>query len=526
MANFDLLSSIVASIGFFIIVTFITAICYDIVKKVSKTCKMANKDRFDSEEDGDKTSIDIRIMIYVVLFLILLQMSFITYNMTSSSNHSHCWIVTYISFFLFSIWRSIMYSMYIRRIQVIYRDTAFAVSSIHIYLFYGFITLYCCFPVITFATGHHILDFTYDSYWALPIASVREPFNYFIITTVDLFIAIYHLRLFVYPLWKLVTLQKDKGVSTKLYCVMIKYSILYTSSIISNILFTALTYFVPIGYNYSMIDGFINGMILIFLHPIHNTIYKSVCCCFHNCCLYVLDAPEDNKPEWKDIASNSIKGKPRSTVINDNIKKQSRPNQSIAKQHIQLQKQTNSSETDDVSIHIGEMMKHTAHNKENSHKTGIQSPSPKARAPQQSNAIKPAVAKSQLPLPTFSIFSIPEEKEEEEKPMSITMRQLEINPSFSDEPHLFKTGSMYDQDQYGNDIGLQMVLEDLVMDELEDSPLSRTKSGAIRKRESINISLVKSSAVIIGNIESLKRSCSDLEIEETLKFIRYESTCL
>eukprot|EP00483_Globobulimina_turgida_P005724 UN05734 len=80
---------------------------------------------------------------------------------------------------------------------------------------------------------------------------------------------------------------------------MIKYSVLYSLSIFSCCVLIILSYNLPFGYNYSIIDGFINGIILILLHPIHNKLYKnSVCCCLHWLCIIILDAlSDDHEPE-------------------------------------------------------------------------------------------------------------------------------------------------------------------------------------------------------------------------------------
>mgnify|MGYP006249624101 CR=1 FL=1 len=34
-----------------------------------------------------------------------------------------------------------------------------------------------------------------------------------------------------------------------------------------------------------MIDGLINGMMLILLHPLHNILYKGICCLCHKSCI-------------------------------------------------------------------------------------------------------------------------------------------------------------------------------------------------------------------------------------------------
>merc|ERR1711920_95998 len=93
------------------------------------------------------------------------------------------------------------------------------------------------------------------------------------------------LFLFIYPLHKLLQHQTDKEIKNQLYNVMIKYSILYSTAICSSFSFVISCYFLPFGYNYAMIDGLINGMMLILLHPLHNACYKRICGVMHKCCI-------------------------------------------------------------------------------------------------------------------------------------------------------------------------------------------------------------------------------------------------
>lgn len=289
-------------IGPTIILTFITAVLYDIIKKMIKKCVSKRK---GSDLDNNATSIDIRIMIYIDLFIILLHMIASGFNASFSKNDEDCELFTRICLSIFHIQRCLMYAIFVRRIQVIFNDTVFALSSFHTYLLYGIIAIYTSIPFVIYISWGSVIDITYNPQTSTCFLNWTVPIYYFSMAVTDIFIAIYCLYLFVYPLWKLIKSQQEKKISCKLYVVMIKYSILYISSIGSAIIYIMLSYFNQFGYNYSIFDGLINGMILIFLHPIHNKAYKRICCLFHLLCIIILDAPKEYMDEQSKYEEQS-----------------------------------------------------------------------------------------------------------------------------------------------------------------------------------------------------------------------------
>ena len=140
MSGSNALHILGAIIGLCIIVAFTVAIAYDIVRKTLKKFALAKSRHYTNEDDN--TSIDIRILIYVDLLLILSLMILITFNVVFSTTQTQCQTMTTLCMLVYHIIRFIMYSIFIRRIQIIYYDTVFELSSIHTYLLYGIITIY------------------------------------------------------------------------------------------------------------------------------------------------------------------------------------------------------------------------------------------------------------------------------------------------------------------------------------------------------------------------------------------------
>merc|ERR1719242_1984185 len=74
---------------------------------------------------------------------------------------------------------------------------------------------------------------------------------------------------------------------------MIKYAVFYSSSILSSLILIVLYLFSPqmeIAHNYCIFHSFINGMVLLLLHPTQNPMYVKLCCgpnylCWFGCAL-------------------------------------------------------------------------------------------------------------------------------------------------------------------------------------------------------------------------------------------------
>lgn len=107
-------------------------------------------------------------------------------------------------------------------------------------------------------------------------------------------VAVYALYLFAYPIHQMIvgldTFNRENA-SRPLYLVMIKSTILYSSSVVSSVIWMVLYLSTDIGYSYSVCHSFINGMVLILVHPVENALYKKVCCGPHYLCTLALHVP-------------------------------------------------------------------------------------------------------------------------------------------------------------------------------------------------------------------------------------------
>ncbi len=134
----------------------------------------------------------------------------------------------------------------------------------------------------------------------------------------DITISIGCLYLFVSPLYKLIIHQDDEQIKNQLFNIIIKISILYGTTIISFIIFTLLKILTPFGFYYGIIDGLMNGMLLILLHPMHNNSYRNIRCAMHKCSIKMCNIFHDANYIKKTIQQNEqfkLKPQPISVVL-------------------------------------------------------------------------------------------------------------------------------------------------------------------------------------------------------------------
>eukprot|EP01084_Bolivina_argentea_P009541 17806_1 len=159
-------SQIFAVTSILLLLVFLIVIIHDIIKKI------ISKHKAD-EESTSHTSIDLFIMTYLNVFLILLYMIslLIRYilpffpflpNLISYFS-SNCQLISEINIILFQIIRATMFTIFIRRIQVIYSDTIFSFKPICMYLLYGLILIYLL-PYISYFDWTLFIESQYETF--------------------------------------------------------------------------------------------------------------------------------------------------------------------------------------------------------------------------------------------------------------------------------------------------------------------------------------------------------------------------
>eukprot|EP01083_Nonionella_stella_P243399 848163_1 len=270
-------------IGLCIIGLFVIIVTYDILRKAYQL--------FSNKQDdlSAPTATDIRILIYINLLVILIQILSTTTSLMFSSSDYDCQIFNKISVLSFDSFRTLLYIIFLRRMIVIFDETIFALTTRRRYILYTLIVLYFV-PYLTYIdiNWSSIIHYQYDSQYACLITYTPFIFQ-FTSSMQHILIIAYSLYLFITPLHQLNQRQENSSVSSKLHRVMAKYVILHCTSICSCIVLTIVSYKWSFGYNYSICDAFINGFILILLHPIHNRLYKMLCCMFHSRCARVCE---------------------------------------------------------------------------------------------------------------------------------------------------------------------------------------------------------------------------------------------
>eukprot|EP01083_Nonionella_stella_P139742 426933_1 len=293
--------SISITTGCLIALIFLIAMIIHILKKYLKERKM-RKDSLESTQP----STHITTLVYFELFTIFGVIVCATVAMTYSYNTNDCRIIAPIWFALFHSSRCILYFIFIRRISVVYTDTIFAFNKLHETIAYILITIYLIiyislpFIVAYIPYAHSILSpLTVEYSVQYGCMFEHKPLSITASITSSLFnilMIIYALRLFVHPLRALIKLHPDEQTSGQLYVVVIKYCILHACLIVSAIAFIVACLIFPFGFRYSVVDAFMNGMVLMLLDPIHNKVYKKLCYLPHLFCKDCICTPRKNKP--------------------------------------------------------------------------------------------------------------------------------------------------------------------------------------------------------------------------------------
>eukprot|EP01084_Bolivina_argentea_P191417 328808_1 len=110
-------------IGLCIIGLFVIIVTYDILRKAYQL--------FSNKQDdlSAPTATDIRILIYINLFVILIQILSTTTSLMFSSSDYDCQIFNKISVLSFDSFRTLLYIIFLRRMIVIFDETIFALTT-------------------------------------------------------------------------------------------------------------------------------------------------------------------------------------------------------------------------------------------------------------------------------------------------------------------------------------------------------------------------------------------------------------
>eukprot|EP01083_Nonionella_stella_P168594 569607_1 len=223
-----------------------------------------------------------------------------------------CNWITRIWFLLFHLHRCLLYLISVQRMTIMYSDTIIPFNiNTHRYIVYVLILIYACiYLIIPLALSFvssidlHSLQTTHNASNGCVFSYTTSIFGSFAFQyTSSIFhvlMVVYLLHLFINPLRQLVQIQQQNNntrVIRQLEVVMTKYSIVHSLSIISAILLLIFCVLSASGYNYSVVDAFVNGIILILLNSIHNKVYRYLCCILHPCVMIYICGAETEK--WK-----------------------------------------------------------------------------------------------------------------------------------------------------------------------------------------------------------------------------------
>eukprot|EP01083_Nonionella_stella_P100957 285526_1 len=285
-----------AVISFALTVVFIIAIILDMIGQTSCACCYLCSDETNEKKESSKARHIMCLVstdLLITLCLIMCGTSVIifpSYDLTCNS-------ITRIWFILFHLNRCMLYVIFLHKMVIMYKDTIIPFNiNTHKSIIYAMIIIYCIlYLIIPLATSYILyIDFislqtTYTARDGCVFYDTNHWFTFEYTSSIfHILMIIYLLHLFINPLRQLVAIQGETGNKQMTYsldAVMVKYGILHSMSIISGILLIIFCVLFPSGYDYTVMDAFANGIILLLLSPIHNTVYKYLCCILHPFCM-------------------------------------------------------------------------------------------------------------------------------------------------------------------------------------------------------------------------------------------------
>ena len=267
-------------IGFILMAILTLAIIYDIIIK----CISFNKGF------KDKTTTDMKVLIYINVIITLLHIPSIIIRIMFARTDGACDITAKVGTVIYHCSRCTLYWIFVRRLDIIssynQTDNTMSLNKCTTYTLYGIILLY-------------FIPYVFYFDWTVPNGIYSGSDGCFIeysieiivliVFAIDIILAIICLYLFIKPLIKISKTTSQSGnkrVAEKLYHTMTKSAVLGIIAIVSSLILTLL--FLGVGtywYYFSIVDDFINGIVILLIHPIHSNKYMQICGIFHKCCL-------------------------------------------------------------------------------------------------------------------------------------------------------------------------------------------------------------------------------------------------
>jgi len=205
-----------------------------------------------------------------------------------SLSTADCERVTRITLFLSHSLVTLFYVIFLRRVQIIYCETVYALRRCHSFALYASVAVYSI-PFVGYV-DIFALGTRFDASFGCTIVadSAKSQWAWMASLLFPAVLGAYALRMFVRPLRALVGKQKDIQV----YRVIIKYVVLFSATIISSLLMALCAWLFPTAHiSMAAVHSLLIGWVLILLHPVHNATYKVLCCAPNLCCAVLCRAP-------------------------------------------------------------------------------------------------------------------------------------------------------------------------------------------------------------------------------------------
>jgi len=275
-----------------LVITSIFALCvtYDVVLKLAMNCRKNKNDASSDCEPGQNTTLDLQTLISAFLTLSFGTLCVITFTLLTVSLHSPSqtsFLVT-VSFCAFHLSRCAFHSVFVRRTQIIYGDTVFALTRYRVLALCVCIVVYALtVPYTLFTRNRDIVD----GHISLAVSAKSAETVICASSALHIAMMAYSLFLLLSPLRLLMRHQNDRRTVTadKLSHVVSKYTVLCSCSILSAVvlIITASLSSQPLILICTLMDCFVSALCVVLLDPVHNRIYRVSCCCLHRMCLSV-----------------------------------------------------------------------------------------------------------------------------------------------------------------------------------------------------------------------------------------------
>eukprot|EP01084_Bolivina_argentea_P308591 533653_1 len=301
VTDHDILNYIGASIGITLTVLLSIIIAYDIDTKCTRTV--------DGHSDESKK--EMKILIYVNVISTLMHMIAVILGVLVTKNDISCRWRARLAVVVFHISRCSLFVIFVRRIQIAYDHPIFRLNRIHFYLLYAIIAVYF-FPYVLYIDWTTV-DSTYHKEFDGCFTTFTPGIVVIIVFLLDIILSMYCLILFIRPLVKMAKTRdsnnnNEDNHSLTLYYIITKYAVLSTLATVSSIIYPVLLLAFGWGYMYGFIDDFINAIVVLLLHPIHEKYYMKICGLFHGCCMLTFKLKKKIIEQQMELSSASPSG--------------------------------------------------------------------------------------------------------------------------------------------------------------------------------------------------------------------------